>query len=163
MEPTIVWVVAALAVYRLALLVTADEITRPWRDQIIDRYVHRAHEVVAWGTLDEVKLGDRPANIGAGYAFAVCRCGATWIDADDDMGALSAAHGHTNPRQGEMTEGPRWLILLDCVWCASIWIAGPVSWSAWCFGTRAWWFVPAFLLAASGAAGVLATYAKPES
>lgn len=58
-------------------------------------------------------------------------------------------------------EAPTLVAGLLCPWCASVWLAGPVAWSAWCFAERAWWMVPALALAASGAAGFLAEHASP--
>lgn len=160
MTPLVV-VVAMLVVYRLTLLVVADELTAPWRDKIVDRYVHPVHELTyrpAREPFDPARPIDRETD---GYAFvAVCRCGARFVG-DEWADVASEANGHTNPHVGEMTDGPRWLIMLDCPWCVSWWIAVPVSWSAWCFGDRSWWFVPAVALAASGVTGILATYAKP--
>lgn len=152
----LVAVVAVLAVYRVTMLVTSDVITKPWRDAIIDRYVHPAHEMICYPVAREPETeGDWPY-------VAECRCGEKFVG-DVWVDVAMEANGHTNPHQGEMTKGPRWLVLLDCPWCASWWVAVPVSWSAWTFGTRAWWFVPAFALAASAVTGIVAKFAKPES
>lgn len=75
----------------------------------------------------------------------------------------------------ELTKGPReWLVrrfeaarmnkvafLLECPWCASMWVAMPVCASGWRWGSSGWWFVPAWVLAASAVTGVLATFAAP--
>lgn len=158
MISSLVVVVAALATYRVTMLVTSDTITAPLRDRIIGRYVHRAHEIT-------LSADARHPSTGGTWPFdwpfgERCRCGVefvgdTWADVASD------ANGHVNPRQGEMTTGPWWLTLLDCAWCASVWISFPVAWSAWCFGDRGWWFVPALALAISGATGVISTFANP--
>lgn len=148
----LVAVVAVLAVYRITLLVTADTLTQPWRDQIIDRYVHPVHELT-------VLPRQEPTDDEWPYS-ASCRCGNHWVG--DTWGdVMGEANAHVNQHRGEMTTGPRWLVLLDCVWCASVHVAVPVCWSAWAWGDRGWWFVPASVLAASAVSGFLATFASP--
>lgn len=157
----LVALVAILATYRLTLLVTADHITEPWRDAIIGRYVHRLHDIVGHGDGRGNEWGTRPPGVPAGQAWSACRCGTTWVSwerGSTDPEAEAIDHVAQHP---EHSTGPRWLMLLDCQWCASMWIAAPVAWSAWCFGGRSWWFVPAFMLAASACTGALAQYAKP--
>lgn len=150
-------VVAALVVYRLTMLVVADEITEPLRERITSKYVHAIHEAII-----RPSVADRDP---VGEYFAACRCGQSWSGPDwGDV--VSELNGHLNDehRGGiEMTKGPRWLILLSCPWCSSWWIGLPVVWSAWCFGDRSWWMVPAGALAASAVTGIVATFAKPES
>lgn len=153
----IVAVVAALLLYRLTMLVTADTITAPVRDRIVARYVHPTHE------LTTRPHRDRPVEHGGDWRFStVCRCGARFVG-DEWVDVVSEANGHVNERRGEMTTGPRWVQLLDCPWCASVWLSFPVAWSAWCFGTRAWWFVPSAALAGSAVTGIISTFAKPRS
>lgn len=151
---TLVFVVAALAAYRLTMLVVADEITEPIRDRIIERYIHPAHELIDRPDPQEPKWD-------SGYPYsAKCRCGLKWVG-NTWSDVMSEANGHVNPHYGEMTTGPKWLILLDCPWCASFWVSIPVAWSAWTFGDRGWWFVPAMVLAFSAISGIVATFAKP--
>lgn len=152
-------VVAALVVYRLTMLVVADEVTEPLRDRNAVRYVHPVHEVTDWPD------GKRAIEAGSGEYYTSCRCGLSW-SGPDWSDVVSELNGHLNDehRAGiEMTKGPRWLILLSCPWCSSWWIGLPVVWSAWCFGDRSWWIVPAGALAASAVTGIIATFAKPES
>lgn len=152
----LVFVVTMLVVYRLTMLVVADELTEPWREKIIDRYIHPAHELT-----HRPEAGAPDVISGRGFAFvAVCRCGMSWTG-DNWSDVMSEANGHTNEHRGEQTTGPKWLVLLDCPWCASFWIACPVTWSAWCFGERGWWMVPALAFAGSAVTGIIASYAKP--
>lgn len=151
-------IVAALAVYRLTMLVVADEITEPIRERIMARYVHPIHEYTVHPDAQDGPNRD-------GEFYAECRCGKAWsgpVWSD----VISEMNGHLGEerRSGiEMTEGPRWIILLSCQWCSSWWIGLPVVWSAWCFGDRSWWMIPAGALAASAVTGIIGTFAKPES
>lgn len=153
----IIAVIAALVVYRLSMLVVADTITEPLRDRIIERYVHPVHELT-------YRPPPEPFAVpGSEWAYmAECRCGTSWVG--EEWGdVMSPANQHVNEHRGEMTDGPRWLPLLECHWCVSFWLAWPVVWTAWCFGDRAWWFVPSGTFAASAVTGIIATFAKPPS
>jgi hypothetical protein len=55
------------------------------------------------------------------------------------------------------------MYLFRCPWCASLYVSLPVVWSAWCFGDRAWWFVPAAALGIRAAVGAAAQYANPRA
>lgn len=94
MDP-LVFLVASLAAYRVTMLVTADEITRPTREALTARV---------------------PARVG---------------------------------------------YLLDCPWCASVWVCPPVVGSAYWWGDGWGWWVTAGGLAASAVTGVLASHASP--
>ena len=94
MDPLVV-LVAVLAVYRLTMLVTADEITRPLRDRLV---------VAAPGRFD---------------------------------------------------------YLLECPWCASIYVAPPVMASAYWWSDGWGWWLTAGSLAASAVTGIIASYASP--
>lgn len=96
----IVYLVSFLACYRLTLLVTADELTAPPRDWLVERLER---------------------------------------DGRDSKVAY----------------------LIQCPWCASVWIGFAVAWTGWQYGDRAWWFIPAWALSASAVTGFLATFAKP--
>lgn len=148
--------VAALVVYRLTLLVTDDVLTKPIRERIFGRYIHPVHE------LSKIPRADTPTWDDDYPYTVVCRCGDRYVG-QEWADVIAEANHHVNKHRGEQTHGPKWLTLLDCPWCASWWIGLPVAWSAWCFGDRSWWFIPAFGLAASGVSGFLATFAKPES
>lgn len=77
----------------------------------------------------------------------------------------------------KITEPPReWLIkrlqdrdhfslawLLGCQWCAGLWLAVPVAWSAIAWSNGWGWQLAALTLAASGVTGFLASYASPDS
>jgi hypothetical protein len=140
--------VALLATYSLTLLVVCDKITDRPRQWVLTRisghgYSHR--------TL-------------VGYA---CVCGHTADDTPDaGLGAL-LEHIHDN-RQAIATQIPMskraaLLYLFRCPWCAALHVGLFVCWTAWCFGDRSWWFVPALALAARGFTGALAQYANPRS
>lgn len=152
----LVAIVAALAVYRLTMLVVADELTEPVRARIVGRYVHRVHDDVV-----RPYAADGPNRDGEFYAE--CRCGVSWAGPVwSDVIAERNQHHYEAQSEGiEMTEGPWWLTFLSCAWCSSWWIGLVVVWSAWCVGDRAWWMVPAGALAASAVTGVVATFAKP--
>lgn len=64
---------------------------------------------------------------------------------------------HADDVQGD-PNAPRLAYLATCPNCASMWLAPPVAWSAWTFGDRGWWMVPALALAASTAAGLVAKW-----
>lgn len=153
----LVAVVAALAVYRLALLATADEITKPLRQRALDsmRTYEHTHVVTYTQAEDE------------GYpTSARCTCGQGWNTIADEDGTypdvrpFAEEHLEEHDDVTVATES-RWAYLLTCPWCVSVWLALPVVWSAWCFGDRAWWFVPAAALAASGVAGAGSQAASP--
>jgi hypothetical protein len=152
----LVWLIAALATYRLTMLIVADELTEPWRERLLDRYIHPTHELTTRPDAQEPQYVT-----GSGYAYsAACRCGMRW-SGREWADVMSEANGHVNEHRGEMTTGPRWLILLDCPWCASWWVGLPVAWSGWCFGGRGWWLIPAAALGFSAVTGIIASYAKP--
>lgn len=166
MMPPITLVVAALACYRLTMLVVADTITQPWRDRITGRYVHPLHEQtwrpIAREPFAHVRAGVADDETGRHPFMARCRCGRQWCG-EEWSDVASEANDHTNRHRGETSTGPRWLVLLDCPWCASMWLAAPIAWSAWCFAERAWWAVPAVMLSLSALTGIIATFAKPEA
>jgi hypothetical protein len=147
----IVLVVAFLATYSLTLLVVCDKITDRPRQWVLTRisghgYSHRSL---------------------TGY---VCTCGHMTLDTHDDPeGGLGALLEHIHDqRQAIATRIPMskraaLLYLVRCPWCASAYVAVPVVWSGWCFGDRAWWFIPAAAIGLRAATGAAATYANPRS
>jgi hypothetical protein len=149
----LVWLIATLATYRLTMLIVADELTEPWRERLLDRYIHPTHE------LTTLPSRERPEDSAFPYS-AECRCGMRW-SGNEWADVMAEANGHVNAHRGEQTTGPRWLILLDCPWCASVHIGMIVAWSAWAWGNRWWWVIPAVGLASSAVTGFLATYASP--
>lgn len=154
----IVFAVAALLAYRLTMLVVADELTEPLRERIVTHYVHPAHErVLDVDTFESPGIVQDP---NARRYYQQCRCGVAFTG-DKWSDVASEMNGHLNPRRGEQTEGPKWLLLLECPWCASVHIGIVVMWTAWLWGDRAWWFIPAAGLAASAVTGSLATFASP--
>jgi len=122
----LVAVLAVLAVYRLALLVSADEITEPPRSWLI----HRVYQATRDGVPDQPHRPD-----GAPVSW-------------DEFARRD-------------TNAPKAIVGLLCPWCVSAYIALPVAWTAYCFGTRSWWLVPALALSASAGTGFLAEYASP--
>ncbi len=154
----IVLIVAMLTTYRFTLLLTHDKLTEPIRTRIFGRYVFPLHE--PFGAI--VDTFATPVDGVMHRWFAECRC-RTGYEGDETGDVIAALERHVQDHAGEQSTGPWWLKLLDCYWCMSFWLAWPVVWSAWCFGDRSWWFVPAAAFAGSAVTGILATYAKPES
>jgi hypothetical protein len=138
------FLVAALATYSLTLLVVCDKITDRPRQWLLTR-------ISGHGYAGE-----------SGPGAYLCACGA-W---DQSLEAL-LDHVHDARQQVAdeipMTKRAALLYLLRCPWCASLYVAAPVAWSAWCFGDRAWWFVPALALGMRAATGAMAQYANPRS
>lgn len=150
--------IAALVVYRVTMLVVADEITEPLRARIVGRYVHPLHEQIVRPS-EAQRATDK-----FGLFRGRCRCGVEF-EGRDWVDVASEINGHTdaaNQAGVRMSSGPWWVDVLDCPWCTSAYVAGPVAWSAWCFGDRAWWAVPALTLAFSALTGIVSTYAKPS-
>ena len=143
----LVFVVAALATYSLTLLVVCDKITDRPRQWLLTRISGHGWSGLRSAYDDESVL---------------CHC-ELWFDDTDEL--LDHVHGarqqivETIP----MSKQAALLYLFRCQWCASAWVAVPVAWSAWCFGDRAWWFIPAAALAFRGFTGAAAQYANPRS
>jgi hypothetical protein len=129
-------VLGALATYRLALLVTADTLTGPWRESVI-RSSYRRDAESRRLTLEEMVGG--PAKLSE-----INRDAEGWkrvVNEDDDAPAVA--------------------YLITCPWCSSVYLAVPVAVGAY-FGSSSWWFLlPAAALAFSAVAGYLATQASP--
>jgi hypothetical protein len=138
-------VVAMLATYSLTLLVVCDKITDRPRQWVLTRISGHGY------------AGPR----GASGIYG-CAC-ETWSESLDDL--LDHVHDARQQLVDEipMSKRAALMYLLRCPWCASCWIAAPVAWSAWCFGDRAWWFVPALALGMRAATGALAQYANPRA
>lgn len=149
MTPLVAFV-GALALYRLTLLVVADSITAPPRDWLVHRLSTVEHRLVDW----------QPKPGSSDLLTWECACGVTF----DGTGTSRSGRATWSSHEASAPAGreSKLAYLLECPWCASVWLAGPVAWSAWCFGDRAWWFVPALALAASGITGALATAAAPD-
>ena len=136
-------IVAAAATYSLTLLVVCDKITDRPRQWLLTRI--SGHGLVGWGTV----------------AYT-CGCGVTTELMDDLLDHVHEAREQV-VQAIPMSKTAALLYLLRCPWCASLYVAVPVAWSAWCFGDRAWWFIPAAALAFRGFTGAAAQYANPRS
>lgn len=141
-------IVAAAATYSLTLLVVCDKITDRPRQWLLTR-------ISGHGYIGPVIGGYEAPGYG-------CRCGRRF-------GRIDETIDHVHDERGAivdvipMSKTAALLYLFRCQWCASAWVAAPVAWSAWCFGDRAWWFVPAAALAFRGFTGAAAQYANPRS
>lgn len=144
----VVLVVMFLAVYRLTLLVTADELTEPLREWVIDRFTVVHHR--------KVREVIDPTNRAVEWE---CSCGDTWDGRQSGADGMVEWNAHLQiapKRKNEKLE-----VLITCPWCSSVWIAFPAvaMTLAWSDGWG-WWLV-AGALAASAVAGAGAVAAKP--
>lgn len=158
---TLVLLVAVLAVYRVTLLVTSDELTRPWRE--------RTTELVLGHRLKRRVDGNPVLPIDADIAKARCRCGYEQLidpsDADDRDSTVSLVAAHVEDQNHMEAESgsirAKLSYLLQCSWCASMWIAPLAVASALAWGDGWGWWLAAGTLAASAVTGFLASYASP--
>lgn len=138
-------VVAALAVYRLTMLVTADTITEPARERVIDWLNARKHP--GRPVMPESTPAPDGPFLPGEPTVDLLESGPLVVD-----GATMVARA---------TDPHRLAYLLDCPWCASIWLAAPASAvTYWWSHTPAWW-IAAGTLAASAVTGIVATFASP--
>lgn len=139
----LVLLVAVAATYSITMLVARDTLTAPLRERALGRLT--GHGYVA-------SSGDTGA----------CRCGRLFTT---EGGLVDHVHDAREAQLRHPQLPLPWRIrlsyLIRCPWCVSAWVAVPVTWSAWSFGTRAWWFIPAVVLAARAVAGTWATLASP--
>lgn len=127
-------VIVALAVYRLTLLVVADELTAPLRDWLVRR-------------LNERKHGPMPTMTPGGY--------------DGPTGDVAYTMDREAWRQRAAIDPHRLAYLLTCPWCASPYVAAPiVAWTLYGDPGRLSWAILT-VAAASAGAGFLATKASP--
>lgn len=154
---TTVLVVAVAATYSLTMLIVADKVTvrpREWVQTLISGHGYASEVKPTWPG-SSVSLPGPPV----GY---LCECENSY----DTVGALL---DHIEDERDELrrqvpqSKTALLMYLVRCPWCASIYVAAPVLWSAWCFGTRAWWFVPAAALAARAVTGTWSKYAAPNT
>jgi hypothetical protein len=147
----LVLLVAFGATYSLTMLVVADRITERPREWVLTRisghgYVRRAATV------------NTPSDV---LAYQ-CACSLWFDSAGELIDHVSDAREQLR-QEIPQTKVALLLYLVRCPWCASVYLAGPVLWSAWCFGDRAWWFIPAAALTARAVAGTWAVAARPGS
>lgn len=144
----LVFVVLVLAVYRLTLLVTSDELTEPIREAVVARFVTIEHRAMR-------RVNDRTSRV----VEWTCSCGETWEGYTSGADGMERFNTHV---QTAPTTHREWLeTLIHCPWCASVWLAFPaVAASYWWSDGWGWWLI-AGPFAVSGAAGFLASYAKP--
>ena len=141
--------VAVAATYSLTLLVVCDKITERPRQWVLTL-------ISGHGLVDVIDV--------AGADRYWCACSATRGSFD----SLDELVDHVHDAREELatavpqTKRALLLYLVRCPWCASAYVGSVVMWSAWCFGDRAWWFVPAAALAARGVTGTWAKYANPR-
>lgn len=151
----LVLLVALGATYSMTMLITADRITERPRESVLTKISGHGYRSRA------IKTGTVPAAVGQTLAYA-CTC-SRWFDtATDLLDHVSDAREQMR-QEIPQTKPALLLYLVRCPWCASVYLAGPVLWSAWCFGDRAWWFIPAAALTARAVAGTWATIARPGS
>lgn len=146
----LVAILAALAVYRLTLLVVADVITEPIRDRLVERWTKVEHRLLT----HRVEPSDEWSAWG-------CECEETWVSTPTDtLGGRYhwQRHLETAPKERES----KLAYLITCPYCASVWVAFPVVASAIWWGNGWGWLWAAGSLAASGVASFLAEYASPE-
>lgn len=127
------FVLAALAVYRLSLLVVYDALTERPREAIIrGAYARQAKRM-------DMTLETLAGKVGMQQADAH-RDGWKQVALEDDF-------------------PPKLAGLLSCPWCVSPWLAAPVAAGAF-WAPAEWWFqYPAGLLACSAVTGFLARFA----
>jgi hypothetical protein len=139
----LVFVVAALATYSLTLLVVCDKITDRPRQWLLTRI--SGHGLVR----------SHPAEFH-------CACLKVTFTQDEFVDHVHEARQQVTETI-PMSKQAALMYLFRCPWCSSLYVAAPVAWSAWCFGDRAWWFIPAAALAFRGFTGAAAQYANPRS
>lgn len=141
------------AAYSVTMLVTADAITTRPREWVLTRL--SGHGLVRRALTTGAPPGEPEEPLAYG-----CEC-SRWFDTVDEL--LDHVHDQRELLRNEIpqTKVGLLLYLVRCPWCASIYVAFPVAWSAWCFGDRAWWFIPALALTARAVAGTWATIARP--
>lgn len=139
---------AALCTYRLTLLVTADDLTAPLRRRAITKLTTVPH-----------KLSTRTRTSNDTWSHVRCTCGDEYTAPPFmvDGRAWWQSHQAHAPKHRDHSLAA----VLQCEWCASVWVAIPVAWTAAVYGESTWWLVPALALAASAVTGVLASIAKP--
>lgn len=145
--------VAIAATYSLTLLVVCDKITDRPRQWLLTRI--SGHGFARSGLGLDAGVSSEPV---VGYE---CACGAVSLSLGDLLDHVHDARERivqTVPQ----TKQAMVLYLLRCPWCASVYVGAPVMWSAWCFGTRAWWFIPAATFTARGVTGTWASLANPR-
>lgn len=132
----VVAVVAALAVYRLTILVVADELTKPLRDRAVRALNERRH-------------GTQPMRLNPLGLY------------DGPTGRASRAMDQSEWEGRAAVDPHRVAFLLTCPWCASPYVAAPiVAWTVLADPGRLWWIVCG-TAAASAVASFLATKASP--
>lgn len=148
--PALTLLVAFLAAYSLTLLIVCDKITDRPRQWLLTR-------ISGHGYSRRVSSGgfEHPW-------FYLCSCDRRFDEIGD---LLEHVHEQRQTLAGSvpMTKRAALLYLFRCPWCASLYVSVPVVWSAWCFGDRAWWFIPAAALGLRAAVGAAAQYANPRS
>lgn len=143
-----VLIVLFLAVYRLTLLVTADELTEPLRDWVIDRFTVVRHE--------KVRQVIDPTNRTVEWE---CSCGDKWDGRQTGADGLVEWNAHLQiapKRKNEKLE-----VLITCPWCASMEIGMVYAWVTYNWNEMSWWWWGSATLAASAVTGILSTFAKP--
>lgn len=130
-------VLAALATYRLTLLVTDDAITEDAREAARARLSGHAVQRTAAGTWR-------------------CICG----EVDRAQPGVAEAHVHAARAALDGWRGKA-LTLIGCPWCVSIWLGAPVVALGYVAEGALWWEGPALFLSVSAATGLLHRAAHP--
>lgn len=147
----LVLAVALAATYSLTMLVTCDKITERPRQWLLAKISGHGYAADILAPLEGIPTRT------TGY---LCGCQDTYPSLEELLDHIHDAREELI-RRVPQPKAALLLYLARCPWCASIYIAAPVLWSAWCFGTRAWWFVPAAALAARAVTGSWARVASP--
>lgn len=128
--------VAALATYRLTLLIAKDRVSYRPREWVVRRSGRRRHRDIQTDAT----------------GHWTCTCG------DSGKTAETAIwHAQKAPL---IKPGPVGY-LVECTWCVPIYVAPPVVLSGLLAGDRLWWQLTAGSLAAAAAASILAFYWTP--
>ncbi len=132
----IILLTALACTYSLTLLITTDKITNTIRNRVLT-------SITGHGTAD------------TSISVYWCACGHGTTQLDEHLEHIHIARAGLTGRAAKIA------YLITCPWCCSAWVAAPVMWSGWNFGTRAWWFIPAATLGARVVCGTWARFAAP--
>lgn len=145
----LVLLVALGATYRLTMLVTHDKLTEELRETVLARL--SGHGLVG---REDAGMADHIDE--AFHHVYECRCREKFIGSE-------AMAQHVQFARDFLVAGWRRRVcyLVTCPWCVSYWIASAMMATAWAFGDRSWWFVPAAALTGSAVTGTWARFARP--
>lgn len=125
-----IWLVLALAAYRITRLIVADSITEPLRNRILSQ----------WPTDDSV-FTDEWVTETSGEPTTLHDAPVAWLDGE-----------------GWIPTAPsKWGELVTCAWCAGFWVACLVTLAVWAVSDLSleWWVWLALPWASSAITGLL--------